>query len=69
MGASLLAMTVCQPANVLTEALQSRAGSLPRGIIGAVYVELRRNRIRSNADLFVDGMRGYWASSAMRTQL
>ncbi len=33
------------------------------------YVELRRSRVRSNADLFVDGMRRYWASSALRTQL
>ena len=37
--------------------------------IGGFYVELRRDRVRSNADLFVDGMRGYWASSAQRTQL
>ncbi|CAI8861973.1 LysR_substrate domain-containing protein [Pseudomonas sp. IT-P171] len=37
--------------------------------ISGLYVELRRDRVRSNADLFVDGMRGYWASSAQRTQL
>jgi len=37
--------------------------------IGIVYVELRRRHVRSNADLFVDAMRRYWASSALRTQL
>jgi len=38
-------------------------------VIGVFYVKLRRRHVRSNADLFVDGMRGYWASSAPRTQL
>ena len=36
---------------------------------GGIYVELRSPCVRSSADLFVDGMRGYWASSAQRTQL
>jgi hypothetical protein len=32
-------------------------------------VVIRRRHVRSSADLFVEGMRGYWESSAPRTQL
>ncbi|QAY86032.1 hypothetical protein CUN61_19480 [Pseudomonas arsenicoxydans] len=68
MGASLLAIAVCQTTLMVNVRPLSRAGSLLQGIC-AVYVELRRRRVRSNADLFVDDMRRYWASSAPRTQL
>ncbi|AHZ73483.1 Periplasmic sensory histidine protein kinase, two-component (plasmid) [Pseudomonas mandelii JR-1] len=37
--------------------------------IPRLYVVLRRNHVRSYADLFVDAMRRYWASSVLRTQL
>ncbi|TBN38965.1 hypothetical protein EYC95_21770 [Pseudomonas sp. BGI-2] len=67
-GAGLLAKAVCQPAKILNDTPLSRASPLPHGYQG-IYVELRRRHVRSNADLFVDGMRGYWASSAPRTQL